>query len=277
MVTLEKSLSTSMNAKIIGSGKESLVLAHGYGGDQSVWEKVLPQLAQRYRVMVFDWSFSGAVKDLSLFDHDKYSSLEAFADDLIVLMEEMKLTSSVLIGHSMSGMVGCIASVKRPDLFKKLILLGASPRYLNTEDYKGGFEKSEVEELFSNIESNFHAWAPNFAGLGVGPTDTVSVEKFGRLLGQMRPEVALSLAKTIFCCDHRDVLEKVDVPCTIVQTTNDIVVPLSVVYYMQKKIKGKTTVEILEADGHFPQLTAHQLLLDVLDRVLGVDSEEKNP
>ncbi|KAJ4953704.1 hypothetical protein NE237_030536 [Protea cynaroides] len=269
MVIMEKNLSTSMNAKIIGSGKESVVLAHGYGTDQSVWEKILPHLAQNYRVLVFDWCFSGSVNDLSLFDPDKYSSLEAFADDLSALMDEMNLTSSVFIGHSMSGMVGCFSSIKRPDLFKKLILLGPSPRYLNAEDYEGGFEKAEVEQMFSNIASNFYAWAPGFAGLVVDARDTLSVDKFGKLLGRMRPEVALSLAKTIFCCDYRDVLEKVQVPCTVVQTSNDIVVPISVGYYMQKKIKGKTTVEIIEADGHFPQLTAHQLLLDVLDRVLG--------
>ncbi|XP_043725615.1 probable strigolactone esterase DAD2 [Telopea speciosissima] len=129
VLMMEKSLWSSMNAKIIGSGKECVVLAHGYGGDQSVWEKIVPHLTKsRYRVLVFDWSFSGSVNDLNLFDLDKYSSLEAFADDLIVLMDEMNLTSSVLIGHSMSGMVGCIASIKRPHLFKKLILLGASPR-----------------------------------------------------------------------------------------------------------------------------------------------------
>ncbi|XP_042490606.1 probable esterase D14L [Macadamia integrifolia] len=276
MVEKKISLSTSMNAKIIGSGKESVVLAHGYGGDQSVWEKILPDLAKRYRVLVFDWSFSGSAKDLSFFDSEKYSSFDAFANDLIALMDEINFTSSVLIGHSMSGMIGCIASIKRPDLFKKLILLVASPRYLNTEGYEGGFEKSEVEQLLLNMESNYEAWAPGFAGLVVDARDLVSVDKFGRLLGRMRPEVALSVAKIIFYCDQRDVLEKVNVPCTIIQTRNDVVVPVSVAEYMQKKIKGKTTVEIMEVDGHFPQLTSHELFLDVLDRVLGCDYEDKN-
>ncbi|KAJ4959469.1 hypothetical protein NE237_026580 [Protea cynaroides] len=274
---VDKSLSTSMKAKIIGSGEESVVLAYGYGGDQSVWEKILPHLTQRYRVLVFDWSFSGAVKDQTLFDPDKYSSFDAFAEDLIALMDEMNLTSSLLIAHSMSGMVGCIASIKRPDLFKKLILLVASPRYLNMEGYEGGFEKLEVERLLLNMESNFEAWVPSFAGLAVDGKDSESVEKFKKMLGRMKPEVAISLANTIFYCDQIDVLEKVHVPCTIVQTSNDVVVPVSVAHYMQKKMKGKTTVEILEAEGHFPQLTAPQLFLDVLDRVLGFDSKENNP
>jgi pimeloyl-ACP methyl ester carboxylesterase len=131
MVLLDKGLSTAMNTKIIGSGSEAIVLAHGFGADQSVWDKILPYLAQHYRVLVFDWTFSGAVEDHSLFNPVNYSSYDAFADDLIALLDEMNLQSLIFVGHSMSGMIGCIASVKRPELFKKLILIGASPRYLH--------------------------------------------------------------------------------------------------------------------------------------------------
>lgn len=85
----------------------------------------------------------------------------------------------------------------------------------------------------------------------------------------MRPEAALHVAKIIFYSDERDILDKVMTPCTIIQTTSDVVVPKSVALYMQNKIKGKSTVEIIETDGHFPQLTAHLQLLQVLGNVLG--------
>lgn len=130
MVVPEKGLSGALNAKVTGSGDEAIILAHGFGGDQYVWDKIVPCLAKHCRVLVFDWIFSGAIKDPSLFDPVKYSSYDAFANDLISLMDELDLKSSVLVGHSMSGMIGCIASIKRPDLFKKLILVGASPRYV---------------------------------------------------------------------------------------------------------------------------------------------------
>ncbi|KAK5829851.1 hypothetical protein PVK06_013644 [Gossypium arboreum] len=135
------------------------------------------------------------------------------------LMNELHLTSSVFIGHSMSGMIGCIASIKRPQLFSRLILVGASPRCLKS----------------------------------------------------MNPEFVVPLAKIVFCSDERETLEKVTTPCTIIQTTNDLVVPESVAYYMQKKIKGETTVEIVKADRHLPQLTAHLELVHVLGRVLGFE------
>ncbi|XP_062090722.1 probable esterase KAI2 [Humulus lupulus] len=265
--------SSAMNAKTTGSGNETVVLSHGFGGDQSVWDKIVPDLAKHFQVLVFDWPFAGtAVKDdgSTLFDPVKHSSYEGFANDLIGLLEELNLKSVVFVGHSMSAMIGCIASVKRPQLFNSLVLVGASPRYINTDDYEGGFEKSEIEDIISNVESNFYNWATHFSTLVVDTCDPHSVDKFAKCLSRMNPGVALQLAKMVFYSDERDVLERVEIPCTIIQTSSDIVVPDSVGFYMQKKIKGPSTVEIISnAKGHFPQLTTHHEFLDVLRVVLG--------
>ncbi|XWS17218.1 hypothetical protein CRYUN_Cryun33cG0049400 [Craigia yunnanensis] len=271
MVTLEMNLQEAMNARIIGSGSETMVLAHGFGADQSVWDKVLPYLTQHYQVVVFDWTFAGAVKDPNLFDPLKYTSYDAFANDLIALMDELDLKSSVFVGHSMSGMIGCIASIKRPELFNWLILVVASPRYINTDDYEGGFDAAAIDNILSDIESDYENWASSFLALTVDNKDPLSVEKLAKCFKKMKHEFALPLAKTVFRCDERDILDKVTTSCTIIQTTNDIVVPDSVGYYMQKKIKGKSTVEIVNTDGHFPQLTTHLEFLDVLGRVLGFE------
>lgn len=245
-----------------------MVLSHGYGGSQSVWDDVLPHLSQRYRVLLFDWSFSSAV-DPSLqdarSDPSKYSSLGGFVDDLVALLDEMELGRVVFVGHSMAGMVGCLASVRRPDLFAYLVLIGASPRYFNSDDYEGGFERKEIEGMVSNMESDFLTWAKSFAALAVGGNDPESAEKFGRSLLGMRPEAAVPLARTLFFGDLRDVVEKVEVPCSIIQGTNDIVVPVSVAHYMKSRMKGKARVEIIDSDGHFPQLTSPRMLLNIID------------
>jgi pimeloyl-ACP methyl ester carboxylesterase len=274
-----KSLSSAMNAKIVGSGKDSIILAHGYGGDHTVWDKIVPTLSQHYRGIVFDWVCAGAVKDFNLFDYEKHSSYDGFADDLIGLMDEMKLKGVTFMGHSMSGMFGCIASVKRPDLFQRLVLLGASPRYINLDDYEGGFDEPAIANIITSIESNFQNWATGFTPLVVGSHNEPNhLRKFESSLKSMRPEIALAMAKTVFYSDHRQVLDKVTKPCTIIQTTSDVAVPNSVGFYMMDRIKGKSTVEIVDNDGHLPQLTADKELIGVLSGVLGfgiVDESKK--
>jgi len=129
MVTPQKSLSTSLNARTIGSGPETIVLGHGFGTDQSIWNKIVPLLAENYSLVLFDWPFSGAITDKSLYNHAKYNSYEPYADELITLMDELDLKCITFVGHSMSAMIGCIASIKKPELFKRIVLLCASPRY----------------------------------------------------------------------------------------------------------------------------------------------------
>ncbi|KAI3694785.1 hypothetical protein L1987_77765 [Smallanthus sonchifolius] len=198
VIKLEKSLSTAMNARIIGSGKQTMVLAHGFGGDQSVWDKLLPGLTQTYQVVVFDWSFSGAIKEPNtLYDPAKYTSYDAFSDDLISLLQELNLSSTVFVGHSMSAMIGCIASIKNPNLFNKLILVGASPRYLNSEGYEGGFDLKDIELVFSSIESNYYEWASFFPYVGVDKNDFESIKMFEESLKRMKPEIGLSYPKML--------------------------------------------------------------------------------
>ncbi|KAG8372706.1 hypothetical protein BUALT_Bualt12G0094600 [Buddleja alternifolia] len=280
-MVMRKDLAEAMNVRIVGSstaGKETIVLAHGFGGDQSIWDKILPYLcAHHYQVVLFDWCFSGAVKDPTLYDPARYSSYDAFADDLIYVMDEMKLNSSssssssssvVFVGHSMSAIIGCIASIKRPHLFRKLLLVGPSPRFINEDEYEGGFHMSEIEDMFSSIESNFEAWASSFASVVIDSSDPVSIRKFESCLKRMRGEVALALAKIVFLSDYRDILENVVTPCHIIQTRNDTAVPSSVPKYMQSKISGKCTLDIIETNGHFPQLTAHIQFVELILTIL---------
>lgn len=116
-----------MNARVFGNVGETLVLAHGYGGSRFIWDDVVPSLAEKFRVVVFDWSFSGAADDGGY--SDRRFSYHDFADELVALMDELGLTGTVFLGHSMAGMIGCIASLARPDLFSQLVLVGASPRF----------------------------------------------------------------------------------------------------------------------------------------------------
>ncbi|KAM0944799.1 putative alpha/beta hydrolase-1 [Dioscorea sansibarensis] len=260
-----------MNIKITGKGEQTVILAHGYGASQCVWDELCPLLEDNYRVVVFDWVFSAEISQQNDQDFDdlNYSSFSALSDELITLVEENHLHGSVYVGHSMAGMLGCIASVKSPHLFSHLILIGATPSYLNDKNYKGGFDKEMVDKMLSDIEFNFKTWVPNFASMVVGHENPVAVEKYTKTLQRMQPEIALSVARTLFLSDNRHVLENVQVQCTIIHCNNDNVAPEFAAKYMETKMKGRASIVNIDDDvGHFPQLTAPQKLYQVLHEVL---------
>ncbi|PNX66740.1 sigma factor sigB regulation protein rsbQ, partial [Trifolium pratense] len=142
-------------------------------------------------------------------------------------------------------------------------------RYINTDDYIGGFERSDIENLISTINSQYEIWVSAYGPIAVDSNDADSVEKFQKCLKNMGGEVAISLAKTVFLSDYRDMVENVEIPCTIIQSSNDVGVPLSIGHYLNEKIKGVSNLEFIDMIGHFPQLTAHIKLVEVLKGIVG--------
>ena len=70
---------------------------------------------------------------------EKYSSLSGYADDVLEIVAELDLRDVVFVGHSVSAMIGTLATITDPSRFAKLVLLTPSPCYIDDDDYRGGF------------------------------------------------------------------------------------------------------------------------------------------
>jgi pimeloyl-ACP methyl ester carboxylesterase len=123
---------------IDGSSGPFLVMLHGFGTDQSAWNRIAPKLAEEFRVVRLDMAGAGPNAEKS-FDPRRYGDVEAHVDDLLRLIDELNVKAFHFIGASVGGMIGALASIEKPELFRSLILLGTSPQYLNDEGYYGGF------------------------------------------------------------------------------------------------------------------------------------------
>jgi len=115
-----------------------MIFAHGYGCDQHMWRHIAPAFEGDFRTVLFDQVGAGS-SDLLAYDPAKYASLSGYADDLIEIVRELQLQDVIFVGHSVSAMIGVLASIKEPGLFKSLILVGPSARYIDDGDYVGDF------------------------------------------------------------------------------------------------------------------------------------------
>jgi pimeloyl-ACP methyl ester carboxylesterase len=116
------------NVNVVGTGEELVVLGHGFGTDQSVWKHILPHLVDNYRIILYD-NMGAGTTDPEYFSFQRYSTLHGYADDLLSILDELEIESCIFVGHSVAGMVACLASIERPFLFSKIIMISASPRY----------------------------------------------------------------------------------------------------------------------------------------------------
>ncbi|XP_039137029.1 probable esterase D14L isoform X2 [Dioscorea cayenensis subsp. rotundata] len=260
------------NVRVVGSGERTIVLAHGFGTDQSVWKHLVPHLVNEYRVVLFDNMGSGPTNP-DYFDFERYASLQGYVLDLFAIFEELAITSPVIyVGHSVSGAIGLIASIHRPELFSKIVLISTSPRFINDVDYYGGFDKEDLDQVFDAMNKNYKSWASGWAPLCVGgDMESVAVQEFSRTLFNIRPDIALSVAQTVLHSDLRGILGLVSVPCHILQSTKDVSVPVVVSKYLHKHLGAESIVEIMPSEGHLPQLSSPDIVISVILRHIRFD------
>lgn len=238
-----------------GTGTAPLLFAHGFGCDQNMWRLVAPAFYDTHKVILFDHVGAGA-SDLTAYSKIKYDHLEGYADDIIDIIHELDLTGVVFVGHSVSSMIGIIAAVKEPGLFKSLILVGPSPSYINDGEYVGGFSKEQIEELLESLDNNHLGWSMTMAPVIMGNADRKELgEELSNSFCRTDPAIAKHFARTTFLTDKRDVITRLTVPSLILQCSNDVIAPVEVGEYMHDKMPFSTLV-VMKATGHCPNLSA---------------------
>ena len=129
-----------------GTG-DPIVLLHGLGNSFKSWT---------YAIDNFDYSKNQiiALDLLGFGDAPKPSSVEYtvvdHADAVIQTLDKMGVTSAVIAGHSMGCLVATEVAVQRPDIAKKLVLLGA-PLFNRLPRKRDRFKFWKREDFYSKL------------------------------------------------------------------------------------------------------------------------------
>ena len=250
------------NVRIRGNGTVAMMFAHGFGCDQNMWRFVAPAFEKDFRTVLFDHVGSGA-SDLSAYSSAKYATLEGYASDIVEIGRTLALRNAVFVGHSVSAMMGIMAAIEAPEIFSRLVLVGPSPSYIDDGDYVGGFTREQIDELLKSLDENHLGWSMAMAPMIMGnPERPELAEELANSFCRTDPKITREFARTTFLTDARHVLET-DVPALILQCSNDVVAPLDVGNYMHAKMRQSTLV-IMKATGHCPNLSAPQETIDAM-------------
>jgi len=254
------------NVTLQGEGRETLMFAHGFGCDQSMWRLVAPHFAAEAKVVLFDHVGAGD-SDASAYDRSKYASLAGYAQDVIDICESQGLADVSFVGHSVSAMIGVLAAVRRPDLFARLILICPSPRYANDGAYVGGFAEQDLEDLLDLLAKNQLDWSEMLAPAVVAD-DTFQAE-WRASVCRVEPAIAQDFARATFLSDHRQDCRAVTTPTLLIECSDDALAPPEVGAFLNATIAGSRRV-VLQAIGHSPHLTAPSGVIAAIAGFVGV-------
>jgi sigma-B regulation protein RsbQ len=244
-----------------------IVFVHGFGCSQAMWRSVAPRFEQDHRVVLIDLVGAGG-SDRSAYDPVKYDSLHGYADDVLEVLEALDLHDAVYVGHSVAATIGILAETTDASRFGALVLVGPSPRYLDDGDYRGGFERADIDGLLDALDANYLGWSETMAPAIMGNAER---PELGRQLTEsfcaVDPEIARHFARVTFLSDNRRDLAAVRTRTLVLQCSDDVIAPTAVGRYVHRQIPASRFVQ-LTATGHCPNLSAPDELVDEISGFL---------
>ncbi len=137
-----------------GQGKETILFVHGLGSYAPAWKKNIAGLKANYRCIAIDLPGFGRSSK-----NDYKSSMSFYADIVHEFIDSLGLDQVILAGHSMGGQISIIATLKKPERIKKLILVAPAGIETFTEGEKDWFRdaitaKAVMLTPLSSIEEN---------------------------------------------------------------------------------------------------------------------------
>ena len=232
-----------------------MIFAHGFGCDQNMWRFVTPAFEHDYQIVLFDYLGHGR-SDASAYDPSRYTSLDGYATDVLDICHALDVHGGVLVGHSVSAMIGALACAREPERFDRLVMIGPSPRYINDDDYVGGFARADIDELLEALESNYLGWSHAMAPAIMGRPDRPQLEEeLANSFCRTDPAIARQFARTTFLSDNRQDLARVGTPTLVLQCSNDVIAPDSVGDFVHRHLRNSVLVH-MRATGHCPNLSA---------------------
>jgi sigma-B regulation protein RsbQ len=247
---------TRNNVTVSGQADgQPMVFAHGYGCDQNMWRFVAPAFEDQYRTVLFDFVGAGR-SDLSAYDPQRYASLQGYAADVLDVVRVLDLRDVIFVGHSVAAMMGVLAAASEPDRFAALVLVAPSPRYINDDDYAGGFTEADIEDLLASLDRNYLGWSSAMAPVIMGNSDRPELgAELTASFCRTDPEIAKRFARATFLSDNRADLAQVRLPTLVLQCSADPIAADGVGEYVHAQIPGSRLVK-LKATGHCPNLSA---------------------
>jgi pimeloyl-ACP methyl ester carboxylesterase len=119
-----------------------VVLIHGFAEDGTIWDKQTDFLKNYFQLVIPDLPGSGRSEaSQQLAFGSRQLTIEDYADIINQVLDKEKISSCIIIGHSMGGYIALAFAEKHPDKLKAITLFH-STAFADNEEKKANRRKS---------------------------------------------------------------------------------------------------------------------------------------
>jgi len=243
----------------IDEGKgEAIVLLHGFCGSSEYWDKIIPDLTRSYRVIAPDLPGHGKSTPIN----DEYS-IDDLADQIMGLLNELKIEKVTLFGHSLGGYISMAFAEKYSSRLNGFSLVH-STAYPDTEEAKKG-RLANVEKIDrEGIKAFIDGLVPNLFSPENRNAEYVEMAK--QIGYATSPQGA---ANTLLAMKNRpnrnDVLAETKLPVLLIAGEKDQIVAKEKTFSVTK---STITQSIIQDAGHMSMYENPQALISVMREFL---------
>ena len=147
----------SLHVETYGKGAD-LVLIHGWGMHGGVWQPLLRHLSPHFRLHAVDLPGMGFSRPL------EHGQLQAYAEQLATVIP----ADADICGWSLGGLIAMRLAVLRPELVRRLVLIGATPCFTNRAEspaWSDGVDEQVFRQFASQVAQDYQSTLIKFLTL----------------------------------------------------------------------------------------------------------------
>lgn len=181
--------------EVAGQGEPTLVFVHCWTCNRSYWDAQAAHFAPRYRVVRLDLAGHGE----SGRERGSYT-IEAFAADVVAVVNKLDLKQMILVGHSMGGPV--VAEAARQLGERVVGVVGVDTFYTGFQFPK---DQKQVDAMLKPFEDDFAGNAGKFMrGFFAPGADPAVVDRITTNTAAADPKMAVSAMRNMIAWSQRN-------------------------------------------------------------------------
>lgn len=249
----------SLHHQIIGGpgNKPVIVFINSLGTDFRIWRDVIVRLAGSYPLLTYDKRGHG-LSDVG----QAPFSIDDHVDDLIGLLEHLKVSDAVLCGLSVGGLIAQGLYVRRPDLVKALILCDTAHNIGTADMWAARITAIDESGLDGIVDGVMERWfTPAFR------ESDPSFPGYRNMMLRQPVEGYTGTCAAIRDADYTAAAGNIAVPTLCVVGDQDGATPPELVLSLAKLIP-RARYEVIKDAGHIPCVEQPEMLTTIIEAFL---------
>lgn len=236
----------------------ALVLANSLGTDARIWDRVIAELAARYRVISYDKRGHG-LSDAPAGDY----SLDDHVEDLVGLLQHLGIERLALAGVSVGGLIAQGFALRHPDRLAALVLCDTAPKIGDAAMWNERIGTVRRQGLAAIVEPVMARWF----------SEDFQTKRADELAGWRNMFLRMPLDGYAGTCaalrdaDLRGAIAGIAAPTLVVVGEQDLSTPVALVRDMAETIVGAQFATLPDC-GHIPSIEQPSALTALITKFL---------